>query len=250
MKSQQEQLDQIEALLLEMRQSGREAGSSLAVEERAPSRSFWKMWKSVLTLWKWRSLMLIVIMVLVIAGLTFGIFAWFSGSNAKEDKGAFVEHIQEMNSLATAQAYVKAVIEKKDNKLFGKDINVDLPGTKRELLLIVPGTVVAGVDLQRVSENDIKVNEEKKTISLTLPKATFIQDAAIQPDQIKAFSVEGLFRSDVNWKEGYALADEAKALVEKEAKDQGLLDVAQKNAEKSLKEFFKTIGYKIDLTFK
>ena len=250
MRSQQKQLDQIEALLLEMKQSEREAGSSLAIEERAPSRSFWRMWKSVLTLWKWRSLMIIFFLFLLIAGLTFGIFTWISGSNAKEDKGAFVEHIQEMNSLATAQAYVKAVIEKKDNKLFGKDIHVDLPGTKRELLLIVPGTVIAGVDLQKVSENDIKVNEEKKTISLTLPKAAFLQDAAIQPDQIKAYSVEGLFRSDVNWEEGYALADEAKDLVEKEAKDQGLLKIAQNNAENSLKEFFKTIGYKVDITFK
>lgn len=58
--------------------------------------------------------------------------------------------MQDLAVLATAEAHVKVIMEQEDNKLFGKDISVDIPGTKRELLLVVPATVLAGVDLKAV----------------------------------------------------------------------------------------------------
>ena len=154
-----------------------------------------------------------------------------------------------MSSLATAQGFVKAVIEQEDNQIFGKEIGADLPGTKRKLLMVVPGTVLAGVDLQQVNKNDIVVDEEKKEIQLTLPRAAILQDPSLDTDNIKTFSVEGIFRSDVDWNEGFALAEVAKDMISQEAVDQGLLQAAEKNAEKSLKGFFEQLGYKVTITY-
>ena len=64
------------------------------------------------------------------------------------------------------------ILEQEDNKIFGKDIQFNLPGTKQEILLVVPATVIAGVDLKEVTSSDIQVNEEEKEIEITLPRAT------------------------------------------------------------------------------
>jgi hypothetical protein len=39
----------------------------------------------------------------------------------------FVERVQALATLATAEAHVKEVIKDEDNKFFGKDIPIDLP---------------------------------------------------------------------------------------------------------------------------
>ncbi|PFA68233.1 hypothetical protein CN378_08475 [Bacillus sp. AFS015802] len=209
----------------------------------------WRLVPSLLSLWKKRVVLIFLAVLLLAGGASLGIYSWLSGSTFTEERGSFVERIQEMSSLATAQGFVKAVIEQEDNQLFGKEINADLPGTERKLLMVVPGTVLAGVDLQGIDERDIVVNEEKKEIQLTLPRAEILQEPSIDTDNIKTFSVEGIFRNDVDWNEGFALAEVAKDQISQEAVEQGILQAAEKNAEKSLKGFFEQLGYSVTINF-
>ncbi|MGD6849374.1 DUF4230 domain-containing protein [Rossellomorea aquimaris] len=251
MTKQYKKIQEIEALLADLKASERETGASLAFENRS-SRRFpaWKLTTSVLSFWKNRVLMILLLFILLVGGVSIGVYSLLSGSTFTEEKGAFVERIQEMSSLATAQGFIKAVIEQEDNQLFGKDINTDIPGTKRKLLMVVPGAVLAGVDLQGIDEDDIVVDEEKKEIQLTLPRAEILQDPSIDTENIKTFSVEGIFRNDVDWNEGFALAEVAKDQISQEAVEQGLLQAAEKNAEKSLKGFFEQLGYDVTIQFK
>jgi Protein of unknown function (DUF4230) len=248
---QYKKIQEIEALLADLKASERETGASLAFENRS-SRRFpaWKLTTSVLSFWKNRVLLILLLFILLVGGVSIGVYSLLSGSTFTEEKGAFVERIQEMSSLATAQGFIKAVIEQEDNQLFGKDINTDIPGTKRKLLMVVPGAVLAGVDLQGIDEDDIVVDEEKKEIQLTLPRAEILQDPSIDTENIKTFSVEGIFRNDVDWNEGFALAEVAKDQISQEAVEQGLLQAAEKNAEKSLKGFFEQLGYDVTIQFK
>lgn len=211
---------------------------------------FFKAAGAIFSVWKSKFLIMLLIAVIVIAGLSIGMYSWFSGSSFQEEQGSFVEQIKDMNSLATAQAFTKAVIEQEDNKIFGKEISADVPGTKRKLLLVVPGTVLAGVDLKKVSENDILVDEQGKEMTIELPRAEILQSPSLDTENIKTFSVEGIFRSDVDWEEGFGLAQAAKELIQQEAIDQGLLQTAEKNAEKSLEEFFGQLGYKVTIEYK
>jgi hypothetical protein len=249
--NQYKKIQEIEALLADLKASERETGASLAFENRS-SRRFpaWKLTTSVLSFWKNRVLLILLLFILLVGGVSIGVYSLLSGSTFTEEKGAFVERIQEMSSLATAQGFIKAVIEQEDNQLFGKDINTDIPGTKRKLLMVVPGAVLAGVDLQGIDEDDIVVDEEKKEIQLTLPRAEILQDPSIDTENIKTFSVEGIFRNDVDWNEGFALAEVAKDQISQEAVEQGLLQAAEKNAEKSLKGFFEQLGYDVTIQFK
>lgn len=245
--SQYKKIQEMEEILADLKATERQTGASLAIENRSSRRR--GLTNTLLTFWKRRVVLFLLVFLLVVGGAAIGIYSLLSGSTFTEEKGSFVERIQEMSSLATAQGFVKAVIEQEDNQLFGKEINADLPGTKRKLLMVVPGTVLAGVDLQGIDEKDIVVDEEKKEIQLTLPRAEILQEPSIDTDNIKTFSVEGIFRNDVDWNEGFALAEVAKDQISQEAIEQGILSAAEKNAEKSLKGFFEQLGYDVTIEF-
>lgn len=232
-RNEREKLEQLEALLKELKVGRKEAASATAATGSLPVTMAGKAVKWLFALF---------VLCMLTLGI-FGIISLYSGSAQKEPV-AFVEQIKKLNSLATAEAYVKAVIEQEDNKIFGQKIGVDVPGTKRKVLLIVPGKVLAGVDLSKITKADIQVDEKNKTINIHIPRAKILQEPALLTDQVKLFSVEGIFREKVDWKEGYALADEAKQLVEKEAVEQGLLQKAEENAVQSLEQFFGHMGYK------
>ncbi|MFS0634998.1 DUF4230 domain-containing protein [Mesobacillus foraminis] len=197
------------------------------------------------------SILTIAATLLLMSGLgTFTFYKLFSGSTSQSEAITIVEQVQELATLVTAEAVVTTVIKEEDNKLFNKELNIHLPGTKRTVLLVVPATVLAGVDLQNISKTDIQVNEEQKEISLTIPHASIIQEPSIQMDKVETYSEEGLFRSEVNWEEGFDLAAAAKQEIEKEAQGMGLLEKAEDSAVKVITNFYHNLGYSVKIEFK
>lgn len=162
---------------------------------------------------------------------------------------AYLEQMKDLSTLATSQAFIKTILEKEDNEIFGKEIETDFPGTKRKILLVVPGTLTAGVDLSIVTDEQLQVDEDEKSIHIELPKADFLQDPSIDFEKVETYSVSGIFRGDVKWEEAYSLMDEAKETMKKEAVDQGILVKAEENAQKTLKEFYGRLGYTLEVSF-
>lgn len=200
---------------------------------------------------KW-SRKITISLVFIILLLVIGIITLWQVAFPKEPvmrTSAYLEQMKDLSTLASSQAYIKVILEKEDNELFGKEINTNIPGTKRKILLIVPGTVIAGVDLSSMKTNQLQVDEEAKTIDITLPKASFLQDPSVNFDQVETYSLSGIFRNDVEWEEAYDLMEEAKVAIEGEAVAQGLLDKAEENAEKTIKEFYQKLGYSVNLSF-
>lgn len=247
MSKNDDKIAELERLLKELKAGQEETSATAAVLERgtAPRVSnsvgklFFRFWgiKLVITLF--------ILALVTAAGI------WFvTGSTFKKESTTFVEQVQELATLATAEAHMKEIITQEDNKLFGLDIPVDLLGTKRKLLFVVPATVIAGVDLQGVTSESLIINEKEREIKLTLPHAALLQEPSIQMDKIQAISDEGLFRLEVSWDEGNELVAEAQEKIKKEAIDLGLLQNAEKTAEKVLTEFFGELGYTVEITFK
>lgn len=176
---------------------------------------------------------------------------WFYPRGAQmTETTMFVDQIQELAFLATAEAKVTVVKEEVDHKLLGMQLPVNfVPGTQREILLIIPATVIAGVDLEQVTSEQITVNEEDKKLAIILPRATFIQDPAIEMDSIKTWSGKGLLRGEVNWDEGFDLAGAAQEEIKEEAVNMGILETAEKSAEKVLAGFFTNLGYEVEITY-
>lgn len=225
-----------------------------ATEETATTSALENKWKIVFSvLFKSIKLKFIFAGLILFFASTFagiGYFKLFHGNTFAQDQVSFVNEIHALSTLATAEAVVTTVIEQEDNKLFGKDISVNFPGTKRKLLLVVPASVIAGVDLKAITSEQININENTKEIQITLPKATIIQEPSIQMENIKTYSVEGLFRNEVNWDEGYLLAAEAKQQVRDEAENMGILKTAEEHAEKVIINLLESFDYKATVQFK
>jgi hypothetical protein len=247
---EKKKIDEIERLLKELKAS--EAETAVTMEEVAGRPlGFWRGGKVFFSIWKKSFFAIAFLILLLIAALPFATYFFLkSGSTFTEQKGAFLEQIQDLNELATAEAYTKVIIERQDNILFGQSIGLNLPGTKRQLLVVIPGSVKAGVDLSGLTESDVVVDEEKKTAKLILPPATFLGGAEIYFDKVEVYSYEGLFREKVNIEEAYELAAEAKELILAETTAQSVLITAQHNAEKTLKEMFSFAGYDVTIEFK
>nr|WP_309098588.1 DUF4230 domain-containing protein [Fredinandcohnia onubensis] len=247
MRKKDETIAQLEAIIKELKTANDESAATAVVgQRRGNSNTSGTLTKLLFRVLGARILLVAVLLIVVSVGSV-----WFlSGSTFKKETTVFVEDIKELATLATAEASVKVVMEQEDNKLFGNDIRLNLPGTKRETLLIVPATVIAGVDLKAITEDDLKVNEKEKVLDIVLPHAELIQDPAIQMDKLITFSDEGIFRGEMKWVEGFDLVAEAQDNIQEEAIELGLLETAEKNAEKVLVGFFNNLGYTVNLTFK
>ncbi len=245
-----DKIREMEKLLKELKAQQDETAVTYAESpRRGKSIRFWRY----PALWRFGSKTIVlaaIVVLLVLAAIPFAAYWAIQGSTFTESKGAFVERVQSLNELATAEAYTKVVIERQDNTLFGKEIGIDLPGTKRQLLVVVPGSVKAGVDFSQVTDADISLNEEKKTAKLTLPAAQFLGGPEILFDQVEVYSYEGLFREKANIEEAYELAETAQNMMIEETAGQGLLQTAQENAEKAVKEMFQLVEYDVEIEFK
>jgi hypothetical protein len=231
MDKQEKVISKLDELLTELRTGREESSASLAAHSARSS--------------KFSTISRVLIIFLFAASVIGAGFWYVTGSTGKAESTVFIEQVRGLATLATAEAHVKVILEHEDNELLGEKINFNIPGTKRELLLIVPATVIAGVDLQSINEEDIKVDDEKKIVEIALPHAEFIQEPSIKMDEVRTFSDEGLFRGKVQWDQGFDLAAVAQEQIKQEAIDAGVLQKADKNAETVLKEFFGLLGYKV-----
>ncbi|GGA21833.1 DUF4230 domain-containing protein [Psychrobacillus lasiicapitis] len=245
-----DKIREMEKLLAELKAQKNETTATIAEN---PSRQGFGFGKIPRALYRFRTksiILIVIIVLLLLAALPFAAYWAIQGSTFTENKGSIVERVQALNELSTAEAYTKVIIERQDNQLFGKEIGIDLPGTKRQILVVVPGAVRAGVDFSQVTESDIKVDDESKTATLTLPMPKFLGGPEIFFDQVEVFSYEGLFREKADITEAYELAETAKEMMIEETTGQGILQLAEENAEKSVKEMFQLVEYDVQVQFK
>ncbi len=246
--SKEKRIEEIEFLLKELKAQDETAVTIDSVEPQ--SSGFWKVGSLLLSIWTRKFLWIAAILVALLISIPFLTMWMVKGSTFTENKGAFLEQIQSLNELATAEAYTKVIIERQDNQLFGQEIGIDLPGTKRQLLVVIPGSIKAGIDFSQVDSNDVTLNEEAKTATIVLPKAEFLGRPEILFDQVEVFSYEGAFREKANIEEAYELAEEAETLMIEETSAQGVLELAEENAARSVADMFSLVDYQVTVEFK
>ena len=245
--SKDQRIREIEKLLEELKAQDEVAVTVDSVQPR--TSGFWQVGSLFMSIWKRKFLWFLTGLIALILVIPFVAFWMIQGSTFTENKGAFLEKIQALNELATAEAYTKVIIERQDNAILGKEIGLDLPGTKRQLLVVIPGSVKAGIDFSKLQEDDIVLDEEAKTATLTLPRAEFLGGPEIFFDQVEVFSYEGLFREKADISEAYELAEEAEKLMMEETTGQGVLELAEENAAQSVAEMFSLVEYEVTVEF-
>jgi hypothetical protein len=150
-----------------------------------------------------------------------------------------VQGIRRLNELATAKMTAQVVVPKEETvRIFGQNMPEFLVGQK--VLLIARGEVEAGIDLDELHQEDVKVHGKKVTINL--PEAQIL-DASLDEDKTRLYDWDRgiLIKGD------YTLVEEARReavdRIEAAAKDDDIVEKAQNNAEDSIREFLTSLGY-------
>lgn len=250
MTKKDEEKTQIESALKEIKKGEEEsAATAIATTRRSRKNTNVSGTLTKPTLKFPRLLKTLLIVLPLIAILVVGVWLYLK-STSEEGNIVFVEEIREIAKFATAEANLKVTFEEEDNNLFGNDIWLDLPGTKRVVKCIVPATVMAGVDLEEVTDDDIKVNEDTKEVEIVLPRATLLHEPAIINKDVEFYTDKGLFSGKVALEEQPELLAKAQEKLKERAIQSGVLETAEKSAEKALKKLLNKDGYDVKVTFK
>lgn len=109
-----------------------------------------------------------------------------------------------------------------------------------KLLLVAHGTVIAGIDLEKLAPEDMWLSGS--VLNVRLPAAEIFV-ATLDNDKTYVYERDtGIARTPEKDLETLA-RQSAEAEIEKAAIEDGILDLAQKNAEAYLTRFFLALGY-------
>jgi hypothetical protein len=151
--------------------------------------------------------------------------------------------IHEVARLEATEFHIEKVVEIRDaqSKLWG------LVTAKDALLLVAAGDVVAGVDLAKVRDEDIRIDTAARSVRVRLP-APQILASTLDEHATHVYARSTDFLAERN----EALEGDARRAAEdqmrKAALDAGILDRARTSAERTLRALLRSLGYEdIDL---
>ena len=142
--------------------------------------------------------------------------------------------LQKMSDLATAEYVVTKIIKANDNKTWYK-------AGDRKILMSCKASLVAGIDLSKISEKDISI--EGDNIALTIPHAKLIY-INIKPEDVKTvYEDVSMFRTNFSSQEKDALAAQAETQIKESADSLGIFVTAETNATIFINNFLKKEGF-------
>lgn len=145
--------------------------------------------------------------------------------------------IREVRSLARLET-IQYTVEKVITAEIGQGTFAFL--SKDRLLLVAHGTVIAGIDMEKLNPGDMEL--EKGVLKVSLPEAeVFI--ATLNNEKTYVYDRDtGIFRRAVQNLETLARQSAEKEILAAAIED-GILKTAQQNAETFLSRFFLSLGY-------
>ena len=150
-----------------------------------------------------------------------------------------VQGIQKLDRLATVRFNETVVITKESG---GEGIRQFLTGEK--LILVAEGDVEAGVDLSSLDRGDVRVDDENKSVGIDLPQPQ-IFSASLDEKQTYVYDRDMGLMPRINPSEDLAekARDEAQDKLLEAAREDDVLDYAERNAEDGIRSFVTTLGF-------
>lgn len=186
-------------------------------------------------IYRWIKRPLVLVLLLLIIIFIFkrmNIFhGWFSSKPMLIDNTPLViKEIKTIAELNTATLYQDIVVD--------SVAPAAIPfAAKREIVLIIKGKVTAGIDLQKLADKDVFVQDD--SVSISLPAAT-IKDVIINPSNIETFYEFG------KWSNGEItiLKLSARTKLLEEAGNKDLLQKANVKARSVIEQFLRAAQFK------
>lgn len=169
-------------------------------------------------------------------GLNFGLFG--NGSVKIEETANIVEQVKKISEFTTACYYEEYVIKNKriKNILHENKFNKSLNVANGEIAIITKATVRAGYNLGKLSQEDLRLNNDTLYIKLPTPE---VFDVVMNPSDYEIFVEEGKWTHD----EVTTLQISARDSILSNAITSGLLEKANTIGVERIKSLFQTFGF-------
>ena len=190
----------------------------------------------------------VVVLVVMFAGIRLSLLPGlrdFFGTETHDRSGpALLQSIQDMSRYDAATGNFQVVVDLEKDAKFLPDA---IRGTRT--LYVGAGTVDAFVDLGKIGDKDVTVNDDRTSATLRLPHAQ-LGKPALDPDRSYAVSKQrglldrlGDFFSD-NPNSEQAVQKLAVKHIREAAKDSALTGRAEKNTTDMLEGLLRSLGFK------
>jgi hypothetical protein len=153
----------------------------------------------------------------------------------KPDPVSIVHEVRALARLETIQYSVEKVITAETGQEFLGFLFGD------RLLLVAHGTVIAGVDLDKIGTDDVEADEAGRVTLVLPPAEIFTTVLDNEKSYIYDRDVGLLRRGDIQLESAARLAAERE--IERTALEDGILDQAQVNAEAYLYRLLRSLGF-------
>ncbi|WP_047864600.1 DUF4230 domain-containing protein [Rubrobacter aplysinae] len=167
--------------------------------------------------------------------------AFFTGSlPGIGEEEVSVQEVRKLNELSSVRWRESVpVTEESGGFGLGPELFDNLRG--ESVVLIAVGEVRAGVDLGRLGQGDVGAEDGRVTIDLPEPE---ILSAALDEDETRVYDRDqGLLDFSADEELETEARREAVRRLEGSARDNGILDQAEDNAEASLRAFVLSLGF-------
>lgn len=157
-----------------------------------------------------------------------------------------VTAIQDLARLESARFHMERVIDLKERQstLFG------LIEADDAILLVAAADVTAGVDLDKLREEDVVVDEAEKRVVITLPPVEIL-DAVLDTEHTYVHTRNTDLLADRKEDLETRARKEATKELEKAAIDAGILQRAQANAEATITSLVRSLGFdRVEVRFR
>ena len=181
--------------------------------------------------------------ILAAVALVAGCFLLGSCNKGPEDIS--VQGLQELSEIGTVEYEVSKVVKATD------DQNYRAVFGARKIIFNTHCTLKAGLDMSKMTEDDIVVNKAEKSISVTLP-APQLLSLNMKPEDIKmVFNESTGLRGEFSAEERNALLVQGENDIRDNAAELGIFEDAKKFAKEYFESMLKQAGYeKVNIQFK
>jgi hypothetical protein len=149
-----------------------------------------------------------------------------------------VEGVRGLDQLAPVRVTESIIVTRES----ASDNALDRLFSGEKVLLVASGNVEAGVDLGELGEDDVVVRDDTVTIRLPEPE---VLSASLDEDKTEVYDRD---YAPLNLRPDDDLVEEARATAEERieaaARENGILDTAQTNAERSVRAFVEALGFR------
>ena len=157
-------------------------------------------------------------------------------ANTAIDGQGILKRIQDLNNLEAVAYHMEAIIPQTKDGTWWK-LNQD----GQKALFVADGSVIAGVDLGKLTADDVRVSENGAVIRIKLPP---VQILNVSVTDLKAVNIDtgvfGLVHLDEELRQK-ALRD-GRTRLQEIACNSSILEVARENSQRNVEQLFALLG--------